>query len=59
MIHTRLILTNIDGWKVIAEVHGEYFKEIRPACTLLEVSRFVNPEWLVHIEVNAIISNED
>lgn len=58
VIRTRLILTRIDDWKVIAQVHGEYFKEIRPACTILEVSRFVNPEWLIHIEVDAIISNE-
>lgn len=58
VIRTRLILTRIDDWKVIAEVHGEYFKDIRPTCTILEVSRFVNPEWLVHIEVDAITSNE-
>jgi enamine deaminase RidA (YjgF/YER057c/UK114 family) len=58
VIRTRLILTRINDWKVIAEVHGEYFKDIRPACTILEVSRFVNPEWLVHIEVDAITSNE-
>jgi enamine deaminase RidA (YjgF/YER057c/UK114 family) len=58
VIRTRLILTRIDDWKVIAEVHGKYFKEIRPACTIIEVSRFVNPEWLIHIEVDAIISNE-
>jgi enamine deaminase RidA (YjgF/YER057c/UK114 family) len=58
VIRTRLILTTIDDWKVIAEVHGEYFKDIRPACTIIEISRFVNPEWLVHIEVDAITSNE-
>ena len=58
VIRTRLILKRIDDWKVIAEVHGEYFKDIRPACTIMEVSQFVNPEWLVHVEVDAIISNE-
>ncbi len=58
VIRTRLFLTRIDDWKVIAEVHGEYFKDIRPACTILEVSRFVNPEWLVEIEADAITSNE-
>jgi enamine deaminase RidA (YjgF/YER057c/UK114 family) len=57
VIRTRLILTRIDDWKVVAEVHGEYFKDIRPACTILEVSRFVNSEWLVEIEADAITSN--
>jgi enamine deaminase RidA (YjgF/YER057c/UK114 family) len=58
VIRTRLFLTRIDDWKVIAEVHGEYFKDIRPACTILEVSRFVNPEWLVEIEADAVAENE-
>ena len=58
VIRTRLFLTRIEDWKAVAEVHGEYFKDIRPACTILEVSRFVNPEWLVEIEAEAISSNE-
>jgi len=58
VIRTRLLLKRIDDWKEIAAVHGEYFKDIRPACTIFEVSGFVNPEWLVHVEVDAVISND-
>lgn len=57
VIRTRLILTKIDDWKAVAEIHGEYFKDFRPACTIIEVSRFVNSEWLVEIEADAITSN--
>lgn len=56
VVRTRVLLTNIDDWKKVIEVRAEYFKEIRPVDTIMEVSRFVNPEWLVEFEVDAVIS---
>ncbi|QDO82843.1 RidA family protein [Shewanella psychropiezotolerans] len=55
VVRTRVMVTDIKDWPKIAEVHGEYFKHIRPASTLFQVSRFINPEWLIEIEVDAII----
>lgn len=58
VVRTRMLLTNIDDWNEIAKVRGEYFKDIRPVDTVMEVSRFINKEWLIEIEVDAIISAE-
>ncbi|KAA3631815.1 MAG: RidA family protein [Calditrichaeota bacterium] len=55
VIRTRMLLTNIDDWKEIAKVRGEYFKDIRPVDTVMEVNRFINKDWLIEIEVDAII----
>ena len=56
VIRTRMLLTRIEDWEHVAKVRGEYFKDIRPVDTVVEVSRFINPEWLVEIEVDAVIS---
>lgn len=55
VIRTRILLTNIDDWEAVAAVHGEFFRDIRPATTTMQVSRFINPEWLVEIEADAVI----
>ena len=52
-----MLLTRIDDWQEVAKVRGEYFKDIRPVDTVMEVSRFINHEWLVEIEVDAIIAD--
>lgn len=57
VIRTRILLKNISDWQNVACVHGEYFKHIKPATTVMEVSGFVNPEWLVELEVDAIITS--
>ena len=57
VVRTRVLLTNIDDWKKVIEVRAEYFKDIRPVDTILQVSRFVNPEWLVEFEVDAVVSD--
>lgn len=54
VIRTRLLLTRIDDWRVVAKVHGEIFSEIRPASTIVQVTRFVDPEWLLETEVDAV-----
>ena len=55
VVRTRVILTDIDNWKDAIEVRAEYFKDIRPVDTIMAVDRFVNPEWLVEFEVDAVM----
>ncbi|GAA4849227.1 RidA family protein [Saccharopolyspora rosea] len=55
VVRTRIMLTDIARWEEAARAHGELFAEVRPACTFVEVSRFVDPEWLVEVEVDAVI----
>lgn len=57
VVRTRVLLTNIDDWKKVIEVRAEYFREIRPVDTIMQVASFVNPEWLVEFEADAIISD--
>ncbi len=58
VVRTRIYLTNIDDWKKAAEVHGEFFRDIRPASTIVQVSRFIEPDWLVEIEADAVIDSD-
>ncbi len=57
VVRTRVILTNIDDWKAAIEVRKEFFRDIRPVDTIMAVDRFVNPEWLVELEADAVIAN--
>jgi enamine deaminase RidA (YjgF/YER057c/UK114 family) len=56
VVRTRILLTRIEDWSAVAAVHGELFATIRPACTVMQVSRFVDPAWLVEIEADAFIA---
>lgn len=58
VIRTRIYLTRIDDWEAVAPVHGEFFEEVRPASTVVQVSRFIDPEWLVEVEADAVIPND-
>ena len=53
VVRTRIYLTNIEDWKDVGRAHGQVFAEIRPATTLVEVSRLVEPEIMVEIEAVA------
>ena len=57
VVRTRIILTTIEDWEAVARVHGEYFKAIRPVNTIMQVVQFIDPEWLVEIEADAVIDN--
>ena len=56
VVRTRILLTRIEDWEAVARVHGEVFGEIRPANTVMQITRFINPEWLVEIEADAVIA---
>ena len=55
VIRTRIYLVDITHWEAVGRVHGEFFSDIRPANSTLQVSCFVNPDWLVEIEADAVI----
>lgn len=55
VIRTRILLTRIEDWESVARVHGEYFGEIRPVTTVVQVAAFVDPDWLIEIEADAVI----
>jgi enamine deaminase RidA (YjgF/YER057c/UK114 family) len=57
VIRTRIILTDITTFKDAARAHAEVFTDIRPVTTVMEVSAFVDPDWLVEIELDAILKD--
>ena len=57
VIRTRVMLVDIREWKEAARAHGELFAETRPACTFFEVRRFIDPAWLVEVELDAYVED--
>lgn len=57
VVRTRVYVTNADDWEAVGRAHAAYFGEIRPANTLVEVSRLVGPDYLVEIEADAVIGS--
>lgn len=57
VLRTRIMLVDIARWRDAARAHGEVFAEVRPACTFVEVSRFIDPGWLVETEADAYVES--
>ena len=57
IIRTRMMLTRIEDWEAAARVHGEFFGEIRPASTIMQVSSFIESDWLIETEVDAVLAD--
>lgn len=52
---TRMFVTDISRWEEVGRAHGEFFRDIKPSATMVEVSRLIDPAMLVEIEVDAVI----
>jgi enamine deaminase RidA (YjgF/YER057c/UK114 family) len=57
VIRTRIMMTDISRWEEAAKAHGEMFGDIRPACTFVEVSKFIKEDWLVELEADCVVSS--
>lgn len=54
---TRMFVTDISRWEEVGKAHGEVFAQVRPASTMVEVSRLISPDHLVEIEVDAVLTH--
>ena len=58
VIRTRIMLTDMSTWREAAKAHGEFFSDIRPVCTFVEVSGFIKKDWLVETEADCVLSRD-
>jgi enamine deaminase RidA (YjgF/YER057c/UK114 family) len=56
IVRTRIYLKSMKDWEVAGRAHGEFFKDIRPASTMIQIVQAIDPDWLVEIEADAIVA---
>ncbi len=56
VVRTRIMLKEMHGWEAAGRAHGEFFKDIRPASTMIQIVQAIDPSWLVEIEADAIVT---
>ncbi len=59
VVRTRMYLTHVEDWEAVGRVHGEFFREVRPAATMVVVAKLLNPAWRIEIEMDAVIPEAD
>jgi enamine deaminase RidA (YjgF/YER057c/UK114 family) len=57
VVRTRMFVTDISRWQEFGRAHGEFFRDVRPVATMVEVSRLIDPDMLIEIEVDAVIES--
>ncbi|WNR46475.1 RidA family protein [Paenibacillus roseipurpureus] len=59
VIRTRMYVTDISQWEAYGKAHGEFFREVQPVATMVEVKALIDPQLLIEIEVEAVVADEE